>query len=204
MAGVPYGLRAVDTLPTTAHGCKLAKKRACRQQSCPQLLSPRASPCFLIPNYLFPSLVTVRLQPNRFICRQGSLFHRPRLDNRALLFRVLHPGFSAHVRTTKRIVAGRFLTSSPVSWGRNEVGVERGSAGCLSFAALPRCDLFAMRARLSKAAKRGEKMAAAAARLVRGCSGQRRFSQRFRTAWTPTPALPQNNWWRESRQRRLL
>jgi hypothetical protein len=38
-----------------------------------------------------------------------------------------------------------FLTSSPVFWGRMEVGVERRSAGGL-FSALPRPDFFSMRA----------------------------------------------------------
>src|SRR5439155_1437744 len=40
------------------------------------------------------------------------------------------------------------LTSSPVSSGRMEVGVERGSAGCLSSAALPRPASVAARASL--------------------------------------------------------
>src|SRR5882757_7117224 len=40
------------------------------------------------------------------------------------------------------------LTSSPVSSGRMEMGVERGSAGCLSSAALPRPASVAARASL--------------------------------------------------------
>jgi hypothetical protein len=44
-----------------------------------------------------------------------------------------------------------FLTSSPVFWGRMEVGVERRSAGGL-FSALPRPDFFAMRAPMQKKA----------------------------------------------------
>jgi hypothetical protein len=48
------------------------------------------------------------------------------------------------------------LTSSPVSWGRIEVGVERESGGCLSFAALPRSDLLAMCARVVCSVKRSD------------------------------------------------